>query len=440
MNPIGRRTLSSLSSLGALCAVIALATPAQASHQSDPPFDFTDAFYLQNGIDPTKILGRPVGLPPNSVIDHVTPHGPQFNDVRLLQQTAAFDDSGHPIFFSVTGVLPSNLTPFTNNAAGQEAFQTAEEFKVYEFPRAANAPFAVFPKRQDLMADLSGGYFSNDPLGLWQINTVRYTPAALNSPAGQQALAQLAAQNGVDLDGTPVIRTKSELFNLQSQGFVVIATPPIGGPDLRWFICPVIKDPRGGAIAADAHLEIIKLANGFPLPAEQENFDLFHCLQETGDECVGGGFSGAISTFGFGTAQTCPCGNASGAQVGCINSTGLGGRLAASGTARVTSDSVVLLGSQMPNTPTLYFQGTAATSGVFGDGLRVAGGTVLRLGTRVNVNGASSFPAQGGPALSSFGVLPGDTRYYQAWFRDNATFCTSDKFNLTNGVRITWGL
>jgi hypothetical protein len=30
------------------------------------------------------------------------------------------------------------------------------------------------------------------------------------------------------------------------------------------------------------------------------------------------------------------------------------------------------------------------------------------------------------------------TRHYQAWFRNAATFCTTQPFNLTNGVTISW--
>lgn len=256
--------------------------PALAD-ESLPPFDFSDAFYVQNGIDPTTIAGRPNGSPPNSTIDN-RENGPDFNNVRLLSQTAAFDHSGHPIFFSVTG-LPSRGS-FTNNAAGQEAFEIAETYNVYEFPRAANPPFSVFPKRQDLLADLRNGYFSNDPLGTWRINLVRFTPAAFDTAAGREELADLAARNGVDLDGTPVIRTLSEIENLADDGLVSIQVPPLdGSAGFRWFFCPVIEDPRNGAIAPDAFLEIVERSDGEPLPAEREIEAMFNCLQRTGDFC-----------------------------------------------------------------------------------------------------------------------------------------------------------
>lgn len=241
------------------------------------PFDFSDAYYLENGIDPAAIVGRPNGTPPNSIIDN-TPNGPDFNNVRVLQNVAAYDHSGHPIFFYVTGLLFENA--FLDNAAGEEAFEVAEEYNVYEFPRASNPPGAVFPKRQDLIADLSGGYFSNDPLGIWKVNLITYTPAAFNTAQGQEMLAELGKENGYDLDGTPIIRTKGEVEKLLDEGFASNFIPPIdGSAGLRWFFCPVIEDPRDGAIAPDAHLDVT-LSDDAQMFIEQ-----FECLQTTGDWC-----------------------------------------------------------------------------------------------------------------------------------------------------------
>ena len=261
----------------AVCA-LALAAPAVALADDPlPPFDFSDAFYLANGVNPATLVGRPTGTPPGSVIDN-RDNGPDFNNVRILGQNAAYDHSGHPVFFSVTG-LP-RLNSFTANSAGQHALQIAETYNVYEFPRAANPPFAVFPKRQDLIADLRNGYFSSNPLGVWRINIVRFTPAATGTPAGQQALAALAALHGHDIDGTPIIRTLDEVESLRARGFVTIDIPPMDGSGgFRWFFCPILKDPRNGAIAPDAFLTVTQDASA------PEFTQLFNCLQQTGDVC-----------------------------------------------------------------------------------------------------------------------------------------------------------
>ncbi len=144
----------------------------------------------------------------------------------------------------------------------------------------------------------------------------------------------------------------------------------------------------------------------------------------------------------------CPCSNNSqaGNEDGCLNSLGTGARLRHAGIARVTApyDNFTLLGTQMPNSSALYFQGTAqqnaGNGSPFGDGLRCAAGAVLRLGTKVNSAGASQYPMPGDLPVSIRGSLPssGGTRYYQIWYRNAAAFCTAATFNLSNGLRVTW--
>jgi len=77
-----------------------------------------------------------------------------------------------------------------------------------------------------------------------------------------------------------------------------------------------------------------------------------------------------------------------------------------------------------------------------GDGLRCANGFIARLGYRVNVNGASQIPSGGSTPLHIAGQIPAvgaATRYYQGWYRDAAaSFCTTSRFNLTNGVAVVW--
>jgi hypothetical protein len=406
------------SAIATASTVLTLTSAAFAGGgQNLPPFDFSDSFYLANGIDPTTLIGRPNGTAPGSILDN-TENGPNFNNVRLLDQTAAFDDSGHPIFFSVTG-LPTQAS-FLNNAAGQHALAIAEQFKVYEFPRAANAPLAVFPKRQDLIADLSGGYFSNDPLGIWQINLVRYTPAAFNTSGGQNALAAIAANNGVDLDGTPLIRTKSEIQNLASQGFVTIETPPLGGPGFRWFFCPVIKDPRDGAIAPDAHLTIIELADGSPLPAERENFDLFGCLQSTGDECdpgeLGVPYCGALP-----------------------NSTGVSATLEMLGTATVSANNFALRARNLPPLkPALFFAGTSEQNVPFHSGRLCIAGPKLRFGNPVPSNGNGQLTRAIDLAISpaAGALLAGTTWDFQTWYRD--VVAGAGTTNFSHARRVTF--
>jgi hypothetical protein len=93
----------------------------------------------------------------------------------------------------------------------------------------------------------------------------------------------------------------------------------------------------------------------------------------------------------------------------------------------------------MPNSSALYFQGTAQSATHFGDGLRCAAGSIIRIGTKTNTAGASSYPGLGEAPVSVRGAVPaGAVRHYQVWYRNAAAFCTPSPFNLTNGISVTW--
>jgi choice-of-anchor B domain-containing protein len=160
------------------------------------------------------------------------------------------------------------------------------------------------------------------------------------------------------------------------------------------------------------------------------------------------GCNGGARAFcaGDGTNTPCPCGNTGAAGAGCANSTGQSGLLAASGTPQVSADTLSLGVSGLPATVSvLFFQGTQAQSSglgsAFGDGLRCVSGSVVRLGTKTTSAGASSYPQAGDPSVSvRGGAAAGNTRYYQAWYRNaDPAFCASETFNLTNGVSVVWG-
>ncbi len=160
-----------------------------------------------------------------------------------------------------------------------------------------------------------------------------------------------------------------------------------------------------------------------------------------------GGLGGCVrpSCFGDGSGAPCPCGNSGTAGRGCANSVNpAGGLLSWSGNPQVSADTFVLQGSGMPSSSCLYFQGTQFVNGhlgaPFGDGLRCAAGSVIRLGTKTNVGGASQYPAAGDASVSVRGMVPapGVIRYYQVWYRNAAAFCTSDTFNLTNNLIGFW--
>ncbi len=149
--------------------------------------------------------------------------------------------------------------------------------------------------------------------------------------------------------------------------------------------------------------------------------------------------------FGDGSGTACPCGNHSpvGSLAGCLSSLGVGGRLRTTGLASIGMDSLVLRGTDMPNSFVLYFQGTTrigAGNGIaFGDGKRCVSGSVIRLKTIMNAGGTSQYPEPGDAKVSVRGSVssPG-VRMYQAWYRNAAPFCSPLTYNLTNGVELGW--
>lgn len=206
-----------------------------------PPFDFSDQFYLQNGIKPGAILSR-VGtfdsngnpIRPGDWIFDNSNSDPSRRNVRLLQTTGGFDNSGSLIYYSIMGMVDPST--FTNDAAGVRAKQIANDFRAFIFPRTprnadcspgavALSP-AVSNRRQDNLFDTRDGYFSSDPLGLWILAFAVYTQKAyVQTSSGCQLVpevAKIAAANGTDLDGTPILKTADGIDGLVADGFVEI--------------------------------------------------------------------------------------------------------------------------------------------------------------------------------------------------------------------------
>jgi hypothetical protein len=152
--------------------------------------------------------------------------------------------------------------------------------------------------------------------------------------------------------------------------------------------------------------------------------------------------NGALGTpycFGDGSATPCPCANTGGAGTGCANSTGVGATLVAVGSDSVVTDDATFFATGMvPNQPALLFAGNnAIASGagtIFGDGLRCAGGSVVRLGVQTpDAQGAASW----GPGLGAVGGwAAGDVRRFQAWYRDPVGSPCGTLFNLSSGLEI----
>jgi len=153
-----------------------------------------------------------------------------------------------------------------------------------------------------------------------------------------------------------------------------------------------------------------------------------------------GGSAG--TAYCFGDVTSCPCANGGSAESGCANGSGAGGALSSSGSNSIASDDLVLSGSDLiASQPGLYFQGNNAINGglgvQFGDGLRCAGGGVIRL--QVRFADAAGSSATSISVATKGGCAAGDVKRYQLWYRDPNTTPCGAQFNLTNGVEVTYG-
>jgi len=151
-----------------------------------------------------------------------------------------------------------------------------------------------------------------------------------------------------------------------------------------------------------------------------------------------------------GSGTACPCDNDNDGSIpgsGCDNGVyASGARLSGEGTASVGSDTVVLTAMNAePYNSGLFFQGDNRVGGgdgvVFGDGLRCAGGAVVRLQVRFANDVGTAQTTIGLGAKG--GVVAGETKRYQYWYRTTANppcgLWVND-FNLTNGYEILWAL
>lgn len=159
------------------------------------------------------------------------------------------------------------------------------------------------------------------------------------------------------------------------------------------------------------------------------------CQPFTKDFCEGDG-------SGNGGAE-CPCGanSTGGAGAGCLNGTGVGATLVASGNPSIMNDTLVLTAS-ITNGSGFFFVGDQQIAGgsgtPFGNGLRCVGGNVQRVRKIPGGTGLGVLPPPGMTIHQIVGATPGQTQYFQVWYRDPNGAC-GNAFNTTNGVIVVWG-
>lgn len=204
--------------LAALVLSLFLAGPALAQDCKVgvvQPFQFSDEFLLDNGIDASLAVDHFVFPDAKPGFDRTRQDEPApgcaYNDVRVIETTGGFKHNGNLLYY----MAPSKVMPntFTNDAAGDNARALANAYNAFLFPKANGDPLSPAPpnRRQDNIFETKNGYWSNNPLGLWRLNFVSYDGPNAGSPDCAGFKANQIARNGVDLDGTGVIRTTNEI-------------------------------------------------------------------------------------------------------------------------------------------------------------------------------------------------------------------------------------
>lgn len=195
-----------------------------------------------------------------------------------------------------------------------------------------------------------------------------------------------------------------------------------------------------GPNGPENHLELLGPAGGFQPTWNDADQTWVHSRGYVVEFPTG---AGQAYCFGDGSGGTCPCGNSGATGQGCANSGGAGATLASAGSNSVLSDDLELSASGLlGGQAALLFSGTQnlGSGFLFGDGLRCAGGQVVRIGVRIpDGSGSATWPT-GLAAL--YGWSPGTLRTFQVWYRDNngpsGSPCANN-FNLSNGVEVVYG-
>ena len=260
------------------------------------PHDFNDEYYAAHGVYAPALIERRDGTDFLSVFGFSS--NPTHRHVRVLATLPAYNENGEIRFWAPLAEI--DVSGFTDDGAGVEAREIAALYPVFVFPATAKGTPAYFRNaRQAALIDESYNsfYVKGNPLGLRTIFLVNFTEKAFNTKEGIVMMDYLGKKNGLSLDGTPILKFKTEidelfkneLITMEKRGYVQnpalsgvsILPPPVG----TYAVAPVIDIYFAkGVIAPDAFL-VMPTRDGKPLPDEMMFVREFECLQQLGVPC-----------------------------------------------------------------------------------------------------------------------------------------------------------
>lgn len=265
-----------------------------------PGFQFSDEFYAANGIDAEELRNQENGARAPSrfgafyrgVGDAGTGAGEApddrfIDDTRIRVHNMGFNAAGEMLFY------PDPPAFFFGSAfLNEETKELTNRSFVFLFPRTVPGPNPVpgcggaplsgdlldpgpCNRRQDNIFDTGNAYLTRNPLQLWRIMFVTWDGPDVDTPECQAKMAELAARNGEDTDGTPIIKSVREVLDVagpdviagQGSNEVVLANvlPAHGlpNPDRRNDI-PGVEPDEGGRVCATVRTRRQQDAHGRP--------------------------------------------------------------------------------------------------------------------------------------------------------------------------------
>ena len=150
------------------------------------------------------------------------------------------------------------------------------------------------------------------------------------------------------------------------------------------------------------------------------------------------------ASYCFGTA--CPCGN-NDPENGCVNSSGFGSGLVATGSASVSADNLEIAVYDLPaHVMGRFYMSPLQSSMPFGNGMLCTGGSGYPT-FRLNFGSTGGKGIlRAGPGIAAYAVqhigpsaqiFPGSTWHFQGWFRDLNGPCGSS-FNTTSAYTVNF--
>ncbi len=202
-------------------------------------FQFSDRFYARFGVDAREIRAQENGATAPSrfgafyrgegdagTADGEAPDSRFIDDTRITVHNMGYNAAGEMLFY------PDPPAFFFESAFRNERTkELTNRSYVFIFPRTVEQPNPVagcdgnpLPndllapgacnRRQDNIFDTGNGYLTSNPLQLWRIMFVTWDGPDVDTPECQAEMATLAARNGLDTEGTPVLISSREVFNV----------------------------------------------------------------------------------------------------------------------------------------------------------------------------------------------------------------------------------